>query len=201
MKNRIATIISGIFHPLLLPIYGSISLLCLDYFYFYSIFQKIYIVLFVGTSTCVLPLVALLLLKMAGYISNLKVEQRKERYGVYIVSLLSYLILICWLWQSVFLFWIMPLAISVFFVLLTIAIINVFWKISIHASAMGCLAGGVLFTMVLLQITLLWFFVSVVFLSGVVMTARLQLWAHSLSQVLVGYIVGLFFTAILPFFL
>jgi len=201
MKNKIANIISGIFHPLLMPVYGTISLFCLDFFCFYTIFQKIYILLLVGAFTCVLPLAALLTLKWTGYVSNLRVERRKERYGVYLLSLLSYLICIYKLWQFGIPSWILLLVISVFLAILIIALINIFWKVSIHATAAGSLAGGTLFVMFLLHIDLLWFFVSVVLLGGIVMSARLQLRAHSLAQVLIGYAIGVFFTAIFPFFL
>ena len=201
MKNKLATIVSSILHPLLMPVYGTVSLLFMDYFYFYSVFQKLYIVLLVGTFTCLLPFSALWLLKKAGYISSFKVEPRKERHGVYVASLLSYLICIGKLWQFGVPAWVLSLIISAFVAVLILAVINVFWKISIHAAAAGCLAGGTLFVAILLHVNLLWYLALVILLGGGVMSARLQLQAHSLPQVLTGYAVGLFFTAAFSFFL
>lgn len=201
MKNKLANIISSTFHPLLIPLYGITSLLSLRYFFFYSFFQKLYIIFIIGIFTCVLPLAFLVLLKMTGYVSDWRVNKREERYPVYIVSLISYLLCIYVLWRLRIPLWVLSLAICVFAAVLAIGVINLFWKISIHATAAGCLAGGTLHTAILLHFNPMWFFISVLFFGGVILAARLQLFAHSLPQVLSGYVIGVFFTAILPFFL
>jgi len=78
-------------------------------------------------------------------------------------------------------------------------IINIFWKISIHAAAIGGFTGGLFFVSFLLHTNPVAFFIVALLVGGLVMTARLQLKVHTRAQVFCGYLLGFFFTAIFPF--
>ena len=75
--------------------------------------------------------------------------------------------------------------------ILLVAIISLYWKISAHAVGMGGVLGVVLALMAKYGETdLLIPLVGLLALSGLVATARLQLNAHTLSQVLAGWGMG-----------
>lgn len=81
--------------------------------------------------------------------------------------------------------------------ILLVACISIFWKVSAHASGMGSIIG------ILLSINWLYgesdFLIPVliiVIVSGLVLSSRLYLKAHNSGQVYVGFIIGLLFSII-----
>jgi len=77
-----------------------------------------------------------------------------------------------------------------FIATVTAAIINIWWKISLHAIGMGGITG------LLVIITVLKFcypenlIFQAILYSGIVATARLWLNTHNLLQIVAGYVLG-----------
>jgi membrane-associated phospholipid phosphatase len=71
------------------------------------------------------------------------------------------------------------------------ALINVWWKISIHTAAIGGVTGGLLAFALIFNFNPLWWLCLVIFLGGVVGTSRMILRQHSLSQVTGGFLTGM----------
>ena len=70
------------------------------------------------------------------------------------------------------------------------AIINVWWKISVHAAAIGGVAGALLAFALIFDFNPIWWLCLTLIISAVVGTSRMVLRQHTLSQITVAWLLG-----------
>ena len=206
--NVVARIISYGFHPLLMGTYLFALLVFLLPAALYPInagAQLLFLAL-IFVITFVLPVCMMSFLKIFGSIQSFKLESRQERVFPFFMILLLYAASTYMLTfrnkigfdDNVFKFLLIIDCLVLIGTLFTL-----FYKVSIHAIGIMGLAG------ILIPLNkesdntvLLWITIGVVVLAGIIMSARLQLNAHTPRQVLVGAISGFligFFGIILLF--
>lgn len=195
--NVLARIISYVFHPLLMGTYLFLIMALLLPAALYPInadsqlkFVGIYFVM-----SFLLPALMISMMKMFGSVKSLTMENRQERVFPFFMILVLYATFTYMLtYQNKF-----GLEHNIFrFILIIDALvlisflITLFYKVSVHAIGIAGLAG------ILLPLNqqsdnqlLFWTTIGVVVLAGVVMSARLQLHAHTPRQILVGGLAGL----------
>ena len=198
MGRSIANLVSIVFHPLLLATYLFSAFILLDPMLVlppgYNIFAQWLIVLVVWLTTFAIPALSLGLLKYTGNISSLKLLNRKERllpffYITIFYSFTAYFfsrqMLVTDVTSGIF--------ILTAIMILTAAIITFFWKISVHSLSMGG-AVGLLFviTAMMPDSPVNYLLLATIIISGLVLSARLKLQAHTPAQVYIGFVVGLF---------
>lgn len=200
-----AWLLSGLFHPLLIPSYMYLLLLVANPFLFganaLSDQRAMLTLVMMVLYTAVIPLISILLMVALNMVSSVTMPERTERIG----PLLMVMVLYFWVYYNLSQNNDIPTIFSAFLlgVVLALAVafvINVADKISLHAVGMGGLVGMVMVTMALfgangiavgeytLGMGLL--LLAVVILAGLVGSARLALGAHDKVQVYTGYIVG-----------
>jgi hypothetical protein len=194
--NTIARIISVLFHPLLTATY-LFSLLSLTIPSALSPLQAEHqgnFILLIFLMTFVLPTLFFTIFKKLGYIESLSMKNRNERIVPFIfVAILYCMITYLFHRQSNLnlddnLFKLMILGDMIIFVA---AIITLFYKVSIHSMGIWGIIGIVLPLNNVLENSVLFLpILGLIVLAGVIMTARLQLQAHTPREVLTGTIVG-----------
>jgi hypothetical protein len=152
----------------------------------------------------VIPGVGVLVMKRWNIISDVEIEDRKERYIPMVVTLISCLMLYGGLTfqlkEVVVPKYTFSLALSGVVIAVAFLIFNMWKKISIHAAGMGIMFGF-LFSYVLNQAEYqLWILALALICSGAVMTARLYLNKHSMSEVVIGWLLGSFLTFVVNFY-
>jgi membrane-associated phospholipid phosphatase len=70
------------------------------------------------------------------------------------------------------------------------AIINHWWKISIHTAAIGGTTGAVVAFSLIFGFYPLWWLCLLILLAGVLGTSRMLLRIHSLGEIVGGYLIG-----------
>lgn len=206
--NVFARILSYAFHPLLMGTYLFLLLAYILPAALYPINSGSQ-VLFVGVYAIIsfiLPVSMLSMLKVLGTVKSLTMENRRERIFPFFMILALYATFTYMITyqnrigydDNIFKFLLIIDAL-----VLASTVITLFYKASIHALAMAGLAG------ILLPLNqqsdnqvLFWATLGVVVVAGLVMSARLQLHAHTPRQILVGAVAGLligFFGVILLF--
>lgn len=187
--NKLAQFISTIFHPVLLPTWMLLVIIASD----------LYKMLFINVGLCfaivfvttfVFPIISMLILKKFKVIKSLTMEKRDERFiplfimvvflyattrffkGISMLSLYNFY-LICNMLLCVVVFW-----------------VNLFWKISFHGIGWGAFSATLLIMTTISVDIYLPFFITSLFISGIVGSARLYLKSHNESQIYVGFIVG-----------
>ncbi|MBI4947759.1 MAG: PAP2 family protein [Bacteroidetes bacterium] len=189
-----ARIISYLFHPLLLPTFGLFLIFNLDEagLWISSPEMRLFLYAVTFSITFLLPLTnAFLLLKMK-YISSLEMKTKEERKIPYLVAAIFYSS------ESYFLMqWDVPVLIKALMLgatllVVSVLLINLFWKISTHMAGIGGLCGMMIAISYRLQINLHPVLIALFIIAGLIAFSRLKLSAHDSAQVYVGFLLGVF---------
>lgn len=204
MRVFFAKLISIVFHPLLMTTYIFIGLLLgLPYSLNFSGELSLRFVSMVLVTTFVIPFIGIVVLRYTRTISNLEMDDRRERFFPFLFISLFY-IATTYLFYDKFRFppIIINILIGVSSTLILLTLITFFWKISAHTLAAGG-AVGIFTALLLSQETnlILWVLCTFVFIAGFVGSARLQLHAHDSKQVWTGYLTGFFLNFLIILFL
>jgi hypothetical protein len=188
-----AHFISVVFQPLLIPSYIFLGIL---YFLPYSLNMNGDLawrfISMIFMTTFLIPRMGILLLKFTQNITNLNMEDRKERVLPFLFNAVFY-------GATTYLFWekfrfpnlvtIILLSVTISIVVLTV--ITIWWKISAHAIAIAGAAGIYMALLIKAEPSNFYYAVAFCFLfSGLVGSARLKLAAHDSPQVWFGFLVG-----------
>lgn len=190
MKS-IAHIISTVFQPLLMPIYGVMLLFIYTYFGTVYSHQFWQIMLPVVLFSFVVPAILIFLIYKLGAISDLSLKIRKERFLPYLISLISYCIMIFFYYRMAMPKWfLMQMSASVAIMIIAI-IITLFWKISAHMFGIGGLIGGAMAVSFFVErVNPYFMFMGLFLIAGLIGTSRLILRRHTLGQVIAGFFLG-----------
>lgn len=201
----ISRILSVMFHPLLMPLYGVTALTL-------SVYQsgdanRYLMAPILGTTiqnTCLwtftVPVGALLIMRMTGYLSSLRMHIQGERTLPYFICSVCYIVWCVRLGMArVPLEWLL-IAKGGTLALFIVAVVNRRWKISAHSTGAGGMTGSVLAYAVATG----FFSWTIVLLSAAiaisVMCARIRLQEHTSAQVTAGWLVGMLCT-LMPVFI
>lgn len=200
IAGKLAKIVSIVFHPIFMPLYGLAILMSAPTFLKYLPAEaKRILFIVVLINNVFIPLSLLPFFRFRNIISSYHIDDRRER----IIPLLTTSILYCTTSFIVFRFQVPFFLKSFIFatsvVAIVVSMINFWWKISIHAVGAGALTATVVSLTFRMHIPLTWYLLAVILVSGAVLSARLKLNSHGPSQVWIGYLTG--FTGIILFIL
>lgn len=191
MSRKIASIISTLLHPLLMPTIGVLVIFSTHSHVTFIPFEfRRLVTIIILVSTCILPLSILPLFIQLGVIKSIQMETAKER----ILPLLSTSIFFI-LGYFFLLKFQLPAFIPMFFlgtlfaVLLSMTI-SFFWKISIHMVGIGGLVGALSSMAIKYGVnTHAWILIAII-VAGILGSSRLILGAHTPKQVYAGFLLG-----------
>lgn len=192
MEQKIASLISWILHPMLMPTYALLLIFTQDAFFVLLLPERVKLILagLVIANTLLLPLIFIWMMKKRGIISSYQMPERGERSFPFAVTGLFYFA--TWYMMNslglpgmYYLFVIGGAAL----IIITL-IINMFWKISVHAAGIGGLTGGFTGLNYMMAIDSTMLILGLIILSGLVGFARLKLNTHNPAQVYTGFAVG-----------
>jgi hypothetical protein len=194
VNRTLAQVLSVLFHPLLMPTY----LFCIVLYLLppsvitFPVERRWAILVLVFSSTFMIPGLGTYFLYRHGYVDNLTLEHRPER------NLPFFFTTICF-GVTTYLFYQEAYFDRLFFYIMTLITLSVFltflfslrWKISAHAVGLGG-ALGILFLLnqLLPENELLYLIVATIICTGLVLSARLELDAHSPAEVYSGFLLG-----------
>ena len=166
--NTLARIASILLHPLLLPIYMlAVLLLAPTVIAYMPVRMKLVLMAVVVVNTIVLPLLLIILLWYRKHLSSLAMENREERTIVLLMTALLYLVTAVMIWRLNLPGIIKSFIAAVTLLLFLLTIINLKYKISIHAAGAGAMSAIMVLLSVRLQVPLLPFVISAFALSGI----------------------------------
>ncbi|CAH1000586.1 hypothetical protein LEM8419_01720 [Neolewinella maritima] len=204
-RNLPALLISGLFHPLLMPTYLFLLLVGVNPYLFGTTelgdSRAMSNLILIFLDTFVIPVVAVFIMARLNMISSVMMHEKSERIG----PLLLVMVLYFWIYWNFNKSNQTPTIFNAFLLGVVIAlvvafVINLLDKISLHATGMGGLVGASIILLGLyggdgipigsLTIGLPLVVLIAVLLAGLVGTARLALGAHDKLQLSVGYALG-----------
>lgn len=195
MNDSLAKILTIVFQPLLVPMYGLLMLIPLPNFYGYNMYIKLVVVGIAILLMVVLPVLWYFMLVKLGVITTPQASDRRERVWAYVFTLL------CYAGTAAFFYAVESYTIAHLITmaaasLATVLVINFFWKISAHATGVSGLLGATLYMAFAYGAYNPALYVALIMICGFVCSARLQLDAHTPLQLFAGTILG--FTFMLP---
>ena len=204
-----ANVVSVLFHPLLVLTYMSLVLLWTNPFSFgfRHVAEADTLLIIIVMTSVTLPAIAVLMMKMLGWIDSFRMDSRHERIGPYIAAGLMYLTLYLHVSQGDS----FPTSIKVAILGSLISLwccffLNNFFKISAHAAGMGGFVTLVTLTKIKfgydqaqigipghvnLTVPLDYLLYAVIIIAGIVCTSRLILQTHALKEVYIGFLIGI----------
>lgn len=191
----LAQLVSGVFHPILIPLYAySITRFSVPSHFEYLPYETDQtLMLRIVLNGLFFPVVSVAILRGLGWVKDLQFSTRESRHGVFILFMFFYI----WLYfsfrlQDIFSdFLLMALLGGMIASILSFVINLVFTKLSVHAVGAGYVVSLLLVLAPLAEINLFLVLIGVVLLAGLVGTARLFLKAHTPPQVFLGYVIGI----------
>ncbi len=195
MRNRLAHVISFVFHPLLMPSYLFLFII----FFASTLMQPLQkesllqVLSIIFIVTFIIPAISIGTLRLSNFISDLRLKDQKQR-------ITPFLFVTCFYGISAYMFYtklninnliflIFAITTSLLFLL---TVITYFWKISIHGAGIGGIIGFILalsFAYPIPHFALV--FSASLIIAGLVAYSRLSLNAHTPEQVYGGVILGI----------
>lgn len=202
-----ARFISVVLHPVFIPLLGLYVVVKADPYVLSFYPNELVSGIFMVTVICtiVMPALFIFVMRRLHLISDYHMPTHKERLVPYLGTLCFYLV-------AYYLFRrtnVLPAALysmfsGILLVLSLIILISLRWKISSHSAGFFGLIGALCGVFSLHGISNLYLLSALILMGGMLMSARLQMQAHSLSQVLFGAVLGfagVFFPVVLGVFL
>ena len=191
-KNIILTarVVSMVFTPFYLPIVGLMALFFLSYLSLMPTAYKLQVLTLVYFFTILLPTVLIHLYRKYNGWNLIELGHREKRMVPYVISILCYFFCV-YIMDLLHIPHFMGTIVSAALAIqIVCALINVWWKVSTHTSAIGGVAGALFVFGELFGFNPVWWLCLVMILAGVMGTSRMILRQHSLAQVVAGFWVG-----------
>lgn len=194
VTHILSQLLSILLHPLFIPSYGMLYYMLFVHERIPQLPHTYILISIIGTMilTAVIPISLIVILWRRGTISSLHIHEAQERTTPYIYSV------ICFGFWSYFIYKVIKLPLVWLFIalgttlaLLLLTVINRWWKISAHLTAMGGLLGGVCSLALCYATTFTTPVIIVLTISLMLMYARIYLQAHTPLQVVAGYLLGI----------
>lgn len=191
MTERLAKVLSLIFHPLWMPLIIYLLVRWLDPYYIGQTKADNFVILLLLVNI-IAPALSMLIMIKYGMLSSIELRDRKERFGPYLLVIFYYVLSYTMLrWQGP----ILPQEVFSFFVSVILSLIvslsiNMFWKISVHLLAQGGVFGTLLALNSLHKSDINVFLMISALAAGLTAYSRLKLHAHTHGQVYAGFILG-----------
>lgn len=184
-------VISYVFQPLLMPLYGIIILLQTPLFQYFTFWYHVIAIGGTILFTAILPALPIVWMMHKGDIKDLFISKREERTMPYLFSMLAYVFWVLFLWRTLN----FPLSLLIYPIgcvvsIVAMTFINLKWKVSAHLTGIGGLIGGIFGVSYQMALNPLWLFILAIVISGLVAISRVYLKAHTMGQVIVGFLLG-----------
>lgn len=191
----LSQILSIVFFPGFIPVYGLLILFYSPTVFAYELDVRygdlkriIFLLAFINMT--VVPLAAMPLLKFRNIISSYSMNVRGERLIPLGIGCIMYVIT-----SVIFYSFHVPELIKTFVLAATIAsllilLITTKFKISLHAAGMGSILATVMVLSLRMYVNLIYLWLPLILLAGMVMAARLYLKSHRPIQIYSGFLLG-----------
>lgn len=191
ISDKLARIISTIFHPLLLPVYGLVIIFTAPTIYNYIPFEvKKLLVLIVLVNNVLLPLSLIPFFIHSKLIGAWSMNERQDRVIPLMITTILYIVTSYIIFRFSVPHFLKSYILSISIMSLAATLINFLWKISLHSIGMGLLLSLVMMLSIKMYTPLTWYLTTFIIVTGFVLSSRLRLNIHNGVQVWVGLLTG-----------
>lgn len=190
--NGCARAISVVFMPFLIPLLAFCLLLFCTYLRIIPINYRLQVISIVGSFTLVIPVTAIYLFQKINGWGIRTLSRRERRYVPYILTIVSYVTCLIAMYRMHLPRYMTGIIMASLLCMICCTLINFRWKISVHVASGGLMVGGIVSYCMLFNFNPIGWLSFFILLSGMLGTARMILVEHSLWEILLGFMIGLF---------
>lgn len=186
-----ARVISMIFTPFYLPLVSLIALFLFSYMSRLPLGYQLKVITIVYLFTILLPTVLIHIYRQYQGWTTTQMGRKERRMVPYIIAIVCYFA--CYYIMTVMRIpqFMANIVVTALMIQVVCAIVNVWWKISIHMAGIGGMAGALLTVSMIFQFNPLSWLSVIIMVAGLVGTARMILRQHSLTEIVGGFITGM----------
>lgn len=189
--NKIAKIISGIFNPFIIPFLAFLVLFFCSYLNMLPLMYRFVVLGVVYAFTILLPLIAIYLFRRVNGWGFGAFRDRRKRFVPYILTIICYVACLVMMARMSLPRYMTGIIVASLLAMIICILANLKWKISEHMTGMGGVVGGLIaFSFMFNYNPTVWLCLFIL-LAGALGSARILLKHHTLSEVLIGFLVGL----------
>lgn len=185
-------ILSYMFPPFIVPLIVFLWLFFGTYLSIMPLQYKLFAISMVFSFTMLMPMVFIYLYQRINGENLQGLINRKRRFIPYILTIMGYATCLLVMYKMHFPWYMSGIIIACLICMSICFLINLRWKISTHMSAIGLLTGSLLSYSYIFLFNPIWWLCILIILSGLLGTARIIVKQHSLCEVSIGFIVGIF---------
>ncbi|MFH1320365.1 MAG: hypothetical protein ABII90_06920 [Bacteroidota bacterium] len=191
--TKFAKVISFLFHPLIMPIFGLYLVFNTDTYLTYSVppLSKKIVYLVVFIFTILLPVINAIFLMKKGTIRSLNLETIKERKFPYVLAIVYYCFAYFFLKQIPLPPIVYMLILGAILSIIIAFIINLRWKISMHMIGIGGVLGAMIGISQRFMVDISAVIMLLILCAGFIGFSRLKLNAHCPAQIYTGFFLGI----------
>jgi len=192
MNKNTQLVISTLFHP----VFINIASLLLLFTLFPSLAAMSYqakstIISVIVSLTVIIPLVLVGLLKITNSITSIQLEDKKDRKWPYVATAMGYIFSFYLLQKVGVSSLLLKYLLAGIGTVISISVINIFWKISVHMASIGAMLGLLIIANFANYLDSRLMIAGIILIAGIVASARLFANAHNISQIVSGFVLGL----------
>lgn len=195
-KDPLATaakIVSVIFHPLLMPLYGMTIIFSAPTLFGYLPFEiKKLLFLIILVNNVLLPLSLMPFYYHRHIITSWNISERKERNVPLLISTILYATTSYIIFKFPIPVFLKTYIFSTTLLSVLVTVVNLRWKISLHSVGAGAIISLVLLLSIKMLTPLEGYLVLAFITGGLILSSRLKLNVHTPAQVWVGLSAGFF---------
>jgi len=189
--DTLARILSVIFHPLLMPVYGMSIIFSAPTLFVYLPFEiKKLLFLIVLINNVLLPISLMPFFIRGHIISSWTIDIRQERVIPLIIITILYSVTTYIIFSFPIPAFLKSFILGTAILSFVITIISLWWKISVHSVGAGALIATVILLAFKMYAPLLMFLIPVIIIDGLLLSSRLRLNHHNPAQVWLGFLTG-----------
>lgn len=189
---KFAHIYSAVFSPFYAPTWAFIWLLFYSYLRLWPWTYKAFILAVVLMFTVIIPRLTIDIFRRLNKWSHWQLSHREHRHMPYFITIASYVACVMIFMQLNTALFMRGMILAMLATGLLCALLNAWWKVSTHMAGMGGLFGTVIAFSYLFYFNPLWPMCIILLMAGIMGTCRMVLHQHSLAQVIVGFLIGMF---------
>ena len=195
-----AKIYSAVFSPFYAPFWAFMWLFIFSYLRMWPLGYKVFVISIVLLFTVIIPRVTIDLFRRVNKWTHWQLSHREHRHMPYFITIASYIACLVLFMQLNTALFMRGMILATLVTSLICAIVNIWWKVSTHMAGMGGLFGTVIAFSYLFYFNPIFPMCCMLLLAGLMGSSRMLLRQHSLSQVIIGFLIGAFVTMVFILF-
>lgn len=183
----IATMISGIFNPFLIPFIGFLLLFLFSFLSFMPLQYKIAVLSVVYCFTILQPMLCIFIYQK---INKYRTNSKNRRIIPYILTIIAYAFCFLTMHHLGLPHYMSGIILATLLASIICTVLNLKWEISKHMIGAGGFIGGLIAFGFLFNFNPIWGLCLGILATGVLGTSRIILKQHTLGEVTGGFLIG-----------